>query len=102
MDALERSDFDQACSIADNHHAIAAAAVCQRMIAAFRNRLCAPLDHFATLQVLLYVRMRLERLQQLVHIERCLPVVESDNESERNDIRLERIDEAAAECIGWE
>ena len=45
--------------------------------------------------------MQLHPLQQLVHVERGVVVVEPDDEPERDEVRLERIHEAAAERIGW-
>ena len=43
--------------------------------------------------------MQLHPLQQLVHVERRPPVVDADDDSERDEIRRQRIHEASAERI---
>src|SRR5467141_5037353 len=42
--------------------------------------------------------MLLQPLQQNMYVERCVAVIETDHEPERDEIRFERVHEAAAEC----
>ncbi len=71
----------------------------QRVVAAFRDRLRAPLDHLAALEVGTEEGMLLHLLQQDVHVQRRLPIVEAHHEPERQEVGLERIEEAAAESV---
>ena len=43
--------------------------------------------------------MPLQRLQQLMHVQRRIAIVEPDNQPERDEIRLERVDETAAKGV---
>src|SRR3989442_12968604 len=43
--------------------------------------------------------MELQPLEQHVHVERGAPVVEPDDETERQQVRLERVEKAAAEGV---
>ena len=79
--------------------AVAVAPLGQRVVAALGDRLGAPLHHLAALEVGAEERMALHPLQQHVHVERRLAVVEADHEAEGHEVRLQRIEEAAAEGV---
>ena len=69
----------------------------QRVEAAARDRLRAPLHPLAALQDLADLRVRLQLLQQVVHRERRVAVVEPDDEADRDHVLAHRVDERAAE-----
>ncbi len=99
VDALERRHVHEAGRVAQDDDAVARAARRDRVVAAFGDRLGAPLNHLAAFQVLPERRMQLHPLEQLVDIERGVPGVEPDHQPERHEIGLERIHEAATEGI---
>src|ERR1044071_8631083 len=69
----------------------------QRVKAAARDRLRAPLHALAALEDLPDLRMRLQLLEQVVHRERRVAVVEPDDEADRDHVLAQRVDERAAE-----
>ena len=69
----------------------------QRVEAAARDRLRAPLHPLAALQDPADLRVRLQLLQQVVHRERRVAVVEPDDEPDRDHVLAHRVDERAAE-----
>src|SRR5437762_53748 len=71
----------------------------QSIITTFRNCLRAPLDQLSTFEILAEERRGFETLQQLVHIECRLFVVEPNHDSDRDHRVRERIHEASAECV---
>jgi hypothetical protein len=99
VDALEGRDLDEAGRVAEDHDAVAAAPFGQRVVAALGDRLRAPLDQFAAFEIRPEQRVQLQLLEQRVHVEARVVVVEADHEPERDDIRLERVHEAAAERV---
>ena len=100
MDSLERRDVHKPGGVSQDHDAIARAALRQREIAAFRDRLGAPLHHLTAGQQRLEEPVLLESLQQEVHVEVRIAGIEPHHQPQRDEIRLERIDEAAAKRIG--
>ena len=70
--------------VAHHQHPVAAAALGQRVVAALGNRLGAPLEQLAALEMGPEERVQLHPLQQLVHVERGVVVVEPDHEAERD------------------
>src|SRR5205823_11684325 len=85
--------------VTEYHRADAGAPWGQRVVAAFGNRLRAPLDQFATLEVAAKQRMELHSLQQAMDVQRAVQVVQADHETERDEVRRQRVHEAAAEGI---
>ncbi len=69
----------------------------QRVEAAARDRLRAPLDPLAAFEHLPDLRMRLQLLQQVVRRERGVAVVEPDDHADRDHVVAHRVDERAAE-----
>ena len=69
----------------------------KRVPASARDRLCAPCDPFTTVEQLAHERVRLELLQQVVRRQLDVPVVEPDDEPERNQLLAHRVEPRAAE-----
>ena len=69
----------------------------QRDEAALGDRLRAPLDPLAALEDRPHARMRLQLLQQVVHRERRVAVVEADHHADAHVVVAHRVDERAAE-----
>src|SRR5213593_2228479 len=102
VDSLERRHVHEAGRVAQDHDTVSRAARRDRVVAALGDRLRTPLHHLAALQVAAEQRVQLHPLKQLVHVEPGVPVVQSDHEAERHQVRLERIHEAAAEGVDRE
>ena len=75
------------------------ALVRQCVITALGNCLRSPLYHFATLEIIAEGRGGFHFLKQLMHVERRLPVIHSDDNSNSDEIRREWIHEASAKRI---
>ncbi len=74
----------------------------KRVVPAFGDGLGAPLEQLPALELPAEERMQLHPLQQLVHVEARVVVVEPDDQAERDLVGAERIHEASAECVGRE
>ena len=88
---LSDGHVHEARGVAGDQHAVAAAPLGQRVVAALGNGLGAPLDQLAALEVRAEERMELHALQQLVHVEARVVVVEAHHEAERH-LALARAD----------
>ena len=99
MNALQRRDVHEARGVAQQHDTSARAPLGERVEAALGDRLRTPLDHFSTGEQRAHQRVLLEPLQQQVHVERRVAVIEPHHEAQRDQIRLEGIHEAAAERV---
>ena len=99
VNAFERRHVHEPRCIAEEHDTVAGAALRERIESALGDGFRAPLDHFAAGQELLQERMPLELLEQDVHVQTGIAIVEAHDEPQRNEVRLERIHEAPAECI---
>jgi hypothetical protein len=71
----------------------------QRVKASLGNRLGSPLQQLSTFQVASKERVQLHFLEQLMHVECDVVIVESHNESQCDLFRPERIHEASAERV---
>ena len=69
----------------------------QRDEATLGNRLRAPLHALAALEDLAHARMRLQLLQQIVHRQLRVAVVEPDDHPDRDHVVAHRVDERPAE-----
>ena len=102
VNALQRRHVHETGGVPQQHDAVAGAPLGERVESSFRDRLRAPLDHLPALEDVAKQRMQLHALEQDVDVERRVPVIEPDDQSQRDQIRLERIHEAAAERIAGE
>ena len=96
VDALELGHVHEAGSIAGEDGARDGQPVGQGEQAALGDRLRAPADPLATLEQRPDQRVRLELLEQVMHGERGVAVVEPDDQAERDLVLAHRVDEAAA------
>ena len=102
VDALERRHVNEPRRVAHQEEALAVPPLRQRVEAALGNRLRAPLQQLAALEIAPEERMQLHPLEQLVHVERCVVVVQPNDQPDRDLARPERIHEAAAERVSGE
>src|SRR3989449_3644524 len=96
VDPLERGDVHEPGRVAQDEDARAVAALRDRVVAPFGDRLRSPLDRLPALEVASEQRMELQALEQHVHAERAAPVVDPHDETEREQVRLQRVEKAAA------
>ena len=95
--ALQARHVDEARGVAEDHRAGRRHARRHRPEAALGDRLGAPGDALAALEHAPEERMALDLLQQVVHRERGVGVVEADDESEAERVGPHRVGERAAE-----
>ena len=95
--ALERRDVHHPDSVAAEEQSRRVEPRRERVEAAARDRLRAPLDALAAVEQLADLRMRLQLLQQVVHRKLGVAVVEADDHSDREHVVAHRVDERAAE-----
>ena len=99
MDALEARHVHETSRVPDDQHPVPVQALRNRVEASLGNRASAPLHALSTAQDLTHEGMPLEPLQELVHIEAALPVVQADDQSERYKVRPHRVHPAATERV---
>ncbi len=99
VNALERRDVDEARRIAHEQQSLAVALVGQRVEAALGDRFRTPLQQLTTLEMRAEKGMQLHPLEQLVHVERCVVIVEADDEPDGNLSRPQGVHEAAAKRV---
>ena len=97
VDALERRHVDEAGAVAAQEQAGCVEALRERDVAALRDRLRPPADALAALEDPPDARMELQLLQQVVHRQLDVAVVEADHHAERDHVVAHGIDERAAE-----
>src|SRR6266540_1758203 len=71
----------------------------QSVEASLGNRLRAPLHHLAAIEIPAEELMCLELLKKVVNVERGRPVIETDDDSKRHEVRCQGVHEASAERV---
>ena len=99
VDPLQRSDVDVPRRVAHDADAAPVPALGQRQVPAFWNRLGAPLHHLAAIEDAPEERVMFHALQQPMHIEPGVCIVETDDEPQRHQVVGERIRERAPEPV---
>src|SRR6478609_4490593 len=97
MNPLQRRYVDEPDTVARQQQPRRMEALRQRNEAALRNRLGPPLRALAAVEDLPNPRMELQLLQQVVHRQLRVGVVEPDDEADRDHVVAHGIDERAAE-----
>ncbi len=95
MNALEARGVHEAGGVAENHPAIAGNRR-NRPPAAVRHRLRAVADHLSAFEQLSNEGMLLEFLQHALRVEARVGIVESSDETERDDVVFAAINPSAA------
>ena len=102
VDPLERGNVHKSRGVAKDDDSLARAALRERIEAALGDGLRAPLHHLTTREQRPQQRMLLETLEEHVHIEIRIAVVEPHDQAQRDEIRLEWINKASAERVSRE
>src|SRR5215210_2677184 len=100
MNAFERRDIHEANGISNEHDAVTAAPIRKRVVPSLGDCLGPPFQELPALELGAEERMQLHPLQELMHVEVGVVVIEADDKAECNLGGTERIHEAATEGIG--